>query len=139
MILGPLTHPAVLSALANAGHTSKVLIVDAHFPAPKLLGRDVEVVHLNYAPGMLGVEDVLKPLVETVPIESAVAAVYEDGSQPDIWRVYEEVLPENVTLSAVKGSALTTAFTDAELAVVIVTGELAPASCIVLSLGIRRV
>ena len=47
MINGDLTHPDVLAALARAGHSSKVLVADAHFPSSTLLGPHVPVVRLK--------------------------------------------------------------------------------------------
>lgn len=137
MINGSIVHPDVLAALARAGHSSKVLIADGHFPSATLLGLDVPKVYLNYAPGLLSVTDVLRPLVESVVIEAAVGATFEDGTKPDIWADYEEILPAHLTLGEVKGSELTTQFDDRGLGLVILTGETRPASCIVLTLGIR--
>jgi L-fucose mutarotase len=137
MINGNIVHPDVLAAIARAGHSSKILIADGHFPSSTLLGRDVPKVYLNYAPGLLSVTDVLRPLVASVAIEAAVGATFEDGSKPEIWADYTEILPEGLELGEVKGSQLTTLFDDRGLGLVILTGELRPASCIVLTLGIR--
>lgn len=137
MILGSVTHPDVLAALARAGHSSKVLIADAHFPGATLLGAGVPRVQLNYAPGFLSVADVLGPLTRTVPIEAAVGATLEDDSLPEIWSDYERLLP-GLTIGTVRGSQLTTSFDADRLGLAILTGEMRPASCIVLTLGIRR-
>ena len=138
MINGSVTHPDVLAALARSGHTSKVLVADGHFPSATLLGPDVPRVHLNYAPGLLGVTDVLGPLLNAVVVQDAVAATFEDGAKPPIWDDYLRLLPAGIELGAIPGSELTSAFTDAELGLVILTGELRPASCIVLTLGLRQ-
>jgi len=137
MINGDLTHPDVLAALARAGHSSKVLVADAHFPSSTLLGPHVPVVRLNYAPGLLSVVDVLGPLTKAVPIEAAVGATFEDGTRPEIWADYERLLPD-LEIGTVQGSQLTTAFDADRLGLAILTGELRPASCIVLTLGIRQ-
>lgn len=137
MINGSVTHPDVLAALARAGHTSKVLIADGHFPAATLLSPQVPRVFLNYAPGLLSVSDVLGPLLEAVEVQDVVAATFEDGSKPPIWEDYLRLLPDHLHLGEVKGSELTTAFTDQELGLAILTGELRAASCIVLTLGLR--
>jgi len=137
MINGSVTHPDVLAALARCGHTSKVLIADGHFPSATLLAPDVPRVFLNYAPGLLGVTDVLGPLLDVTEVQDAVAATFEDGVKPPIWADYLRLLPEGLELRDVKGSELTGEFTDRELGLVILTGELRPASCIVLTLGLR--
>jgi L-fucose mutarotase len=138
MINGSVTHPEVLSALARSGHTSKVLIADGHFPSATLLGPNVPRVFLNFAPGLLSVSDVLGPLLHVVEVQDAVAATFEDGSKPPIWEDYLRLLPPHVELGSVKGSELTSAFGEAELGLVILTGELRAASCIVLTLGLRK-
>lgn len=138
MINGPVTHPDVLAALARAGHTSKVLIADGHFPSATALGKDVPRVFLNYAPGLLGVIDVLRPLLQLTEVQDAVAATFEDGVKPPIWEEYLTSLPADLPLREVKGSELTTEFRDQELGLVILTGELRPASCIILTLGLRK-
>lgn len=138
MINGSVTHPDVLVALARAGHTSKVLIADGHFPSATLLSPDVPRVFLNYAPGLLGVTDVLGPLLDVTEVQDAVGATFEDGSKPPIWDDYLRLLPAELTLREVKGSELTTEFTDRGLGLVILTGELRPASCIILTLGLRK-
>ena len=138
MINGSVTHPDVLAYLARSGHTSKVLIADGHFPSATLLAPEVPRVFLNYAPGLLGVTDVLGPLLDVIEVQDAVAATFEDGSKPPIWPDYLQVLPAELELREIKGSQLTTEFTDQELGLVILTGELRPASCIVLTLGLRK-
>ena len=60
MIRGHLIHPQILSALASAGHGSKVLISDGNYPHWTKRGANAEVVYLNLAPGMLSATDVLK-------------------------------------------------------------------------------
>lgn len=137
MINGSITHPDILGALARGGHTGKVLIVDGHFPSSTFLGADVPKVYLNLAPDMLTVTDVLQAIVDTVAIESAVAATFEDGTRPPIWQDYARVLPESVPLEAVKGSQITSTFSNDSVALAIMTGDTRAAACIVLSLGFR--
>src|SRR5207245_6583497 len=71
MIRGALLHPGILSAIAKSGHGSKILISDGNYPHWTKHGSHAEVVYLNLAPGMLSVTDVLKVLVNVIPIESA--------------------------------------------------------------------
>ncbi|MDO8106152.1 RbsD/FucU domain-containing protein [Isoptericola sp. b441] len=138
MINGSIIHPDILLALARAGHTSKVLVADGHFPSTTFLGPKVPKVYLNLAPGLLTVTQVLEVLVEQVAIESAAAAVFEDGSLPEIWTDYRRLLGPSVQVEAVKGSQIRTAFHDDDVALAIMTGDTRPASCIVLSLGLRQ-
>jgi L-fucose mutarotase len=137
VIYGSVVHPDVLAAITRAGHSAKVLITDGHFPAATLLASTVPTVFLNYAPDLLGVAQILRPLVETLPIESAIGATFEDGSKPPIWREYEEILPAGTPLSTVKGSELGALINTPGLALAIISGEMRAASCIVLTMGIR--
>lgn len=137
MINGTLIQPDILRALAQAGHTAKILIVDGHFPSSTFLGAGVPKVYLNLIPGTLTVTEVLRAVAAAVPIESAVAATFEDDSLPEIWNDYAEVLPSAVPVAPVRGSQIATAFTDTDVALAIMTGDTRAAACIVLSLGIR--
>jgi L-fucose mutarotase len=138
VINGQLTHPEVLRALASSGHSGKVLITDAHFPISTGVAAGVPRVFLNYAPGLLTVADVLRPLVEAVPIEAAHGAVHDDDRLPDIWPEYLEILPAHVKPTPVRASDLGALVSDPGMALVIATAELRTHACIVLTLGLRR-
>ncbi|MFC0528999.1 RbsD/FucU domain-containing protein [Phytohabitans kaempferiae] len=137
MINGTIIHPDILAALARSGHTGKVLIVDGHFPSSTFLAPSVPKVFLNLRPGSLTVTEVLAAVLDTVTVESAVAATFEDDEKPDIWADYEKTLPPGVPLVPVKGSQITSAFSDRDTALAIMTGDTRAAACIVLSLGLR--
>ncbi|MEA5116111.1 MAG: RbsD/FucU domain-containing protein [Propionicimonas sp.] len=138
MINGKLTHPDVLRALASAGHTAKVLIADGHFPSSTALPQHVARVVLNYAPDVISAPAALGPILDAVPVQAAVATVREDGSKPPAWAEFDHLLPADIELESVKGSELTTTFSEQDLCLAILTGDLRPASCIVLTLGLRQ-
>lgn len=138
MINGHITHPDVLRALASSGHSGRVLITDGHFPISTGAALHVPRVFLNYAPGLLGVIDVLRPLVKAVPIESAVAAVHDDGRLPDIWPDYLDAMPSGIDLGKVPASKLGPVVSDPALSLIIATAELRTHACIILTLGLRR-
>lgn len=98
MIRGHLIHPHILSALAKAGHGSKVLISDGNYPHWTKRGPNAEVVYLNLAPGMLSATDVLKVLVNEIPIESAAVmetlktGPYAMPKDPPIWAEFRQIL-----------------------------------------------
>lgn len=139
MIHGSITQPQMLQALAGAGHTSKVLIVDGYFPSTTMLGPDVPRVYLNLCPGQVDVPTVLRAIVGAIPIESAVAATFEDGSKPEVWADYATILPSDLPLTAVKGSELADQFTDREVALAVMTGDTRVAACVVLTVGLTPV
>lgn len=138
MIISPVIQPDVLAAISRAGHSAKILITDGNFPAATLLPPDVPTVFLNYAPDLLTVAQILEPLVKVTAVESAIGATFEDGGKPPIWSDYEAILPEGTPLSPVKGSELGSIINAPGLALVIVSGEVAAASCIVLTIGIHK-
>lgn len=98
MIRGQLIHPQIMSALARSGHGSKVLISDGNYPHWTKRGPNAEMVFLNLSPGMLGVTDVLKVLVQQIPIESAAVMEYARtgpnalSQDPPIWNDFREIL-----------------------------------------------
>ena len=98
MIRGQLIHPLILSALASAGHGSKVLISDGNYPHWTKRGVNAEVVYLNLAPGMLSATDVLKTLVVETPFEAAAVmetlktGPYAMKQDPPIWDEFRQIL-----------------------------------------------
>jgi L-fucose mutarotase len=47
MLKTSLLHPQILKVLAQAGHHSKILIADGHYPASSKKGRNAELVSLQ--------------------------------------------------------------------------------------------
>jgi L-fucose mutarotase len=98
MLKSRLLHPQITAALARAGHGSKVLISDGNYPHWTARGPNAEVVYLNLAPGMPTVTDVLKVLIETIPIEAAEimdtnkTGAYTLPSDPEIWAEFRQLL-----------------------------------------------
>jgi L-fucose mutarotase len=98
MLKYQLIHPQILSVLGKAGHSSKILISDGNYPHITKRNPNAEVVYLNFAPGVLGVVDVLKVLVTAVPIELAEVMDYARtgpnalSSDPEVWPQFEEIL-----------------------------------------------
>jgi L-fucose mutarotase len=137
MINGALLHPEVLAALARSGHTAKVMIADGQFPISTGLSATVPRVFLNYAPNLLTVPQVLRPLVEAAPTESAAATINDDGSLPPIWEDYRQMLPPDLPLTGVRASEFQPLLRDPALALVIATADLRSNACIVLTLGRR--
>ncbi len=79
MLLTELLHPEMLAALASAGHGSRVLLADGHYPASTAVGRHARTVYVNLTPGLLNVSTVLDVLLRTVPIEAAAVMVPPAG------------------------------------------------------------
>lgn len=98
MLKGQLIHPHILAALARAGHGSKVLISDGNYPHWTRKGPNAEVVYLNLTPGIPSATDVLRAVVNTIPIEAAHvmnylrSGPYALSSDPPIWNDFRQIL-----------------------------------------------
>jgi L-fucose mutarotase len=92
MLRYPITHPPLLSALGAAGHGSRILLADGNYPHSTSIGPRAALVHLNLRPGLVAVDQVLEPLLETVPVEAAAVMVPDDGSTPEVFARYRELL-----------------------------------------------
>lgn len=93
MLKQKLIHPEILSALAAAGHGSKVLITDGNFPASTMLGDNADIVYLNLAPGLPTVTQVLDVLLSAIPVEDAAVMVPDDGPEPPIFDEFRKLMP----------------------------------------------
>lgn len=73
MINYTLLHPEILSALASAGHGARIAICDANFAVHVRAPERARIVYLNLAPDMLTVTQILRVILETVPVEKIIA------------------------------------------------------------------
>ncbi len=93
MLKTRLLHPEILAALGGAGHGSKVLIADGNFPFGTGANPAAKRVYLNLAPGLVTATDVLKVLVEAIPIEAAEVMLPATGPEPTIFAEFRDLLP----------------------------------------------
>ncbi len=93
MLKTKLLHPEILAALGGAGHGSKVLIADGNFPFGTGANPVAKRVYLNLAPGLVTATDVLKVLVEAIPIEAAEVMLPATGPEPSIFAEFRDLLP----------------------------------------------
>ncbi len=93
MLKTRLLHPEILAALGGAGHGSKVLIADGNFPFGTGANPAAKRVYMNLAPGLVTVTDVLKILVEAIPIEAAEVMQPASGPEPSIFAEFRDLLP----------------------------------------------
>ena len=135
MLRYKLLHPQILSALGAAGHGSQILIADSNYPFSTGAPPDAERVYLNLAPGLVTVSDVLKALVDAVPIEAAHAIHPNDGTEPAIFSEYRDILPD-VEISTLERFPFYDAAKSPNTALVIATGEQRTWSCIILTIGV---
>ena len=91
MLKGKLIHPDIMAALALCGHGDKVLIADGNYPLASRSGG-AEKVYLGLTPGLPTVTDVLAVLQTVVRVEKAEVMDPEDGSTPEIFGVFRQML-----------------------------------------------
>ena len=89
-----LLHPELISALAGAGHGSRVLLADANYPHDTGAPPGARRIYLNLAPGLLSVTDVLAVLAEAVPIEAAHFMQQADGQPAPVIAEMRRLLPD---------------------------------------------
>lgn len=135
MLRYKLLHPQILRSLGAAGHGSQILIADSNYPFSTGTYQHAERVYLNLAPGLIGVPDVLRVLVDAVPIEAAHAIKPDDGTEPPIFAEYREIIPD-ITLDTLGRFPFYDAARSPNTALVIATGEQRTWACILLTIGV---
>jgi L-fucose mutarotase len=98
MLKYKLIHPELLDALACSGHHDQILIADGNFPIHSQTPARVRFIHLNFTPGVLSVTDILKVLLEAIPVEKATMMIKDDGSEPEIGSDFRKILPKGLPL-----------------------------------------
>ncbi|MET8980044.1 RbsD/FucU domain-containing protein [Streptomyces sp. NPDC004539] len=137
MLLTELLHPGMLEALAGAGHGSRVLLADGHYPAATATGDRARTVHLNLTPGLLDVTTVLDVLLRTVPVESAHVMVPPEGEpEPPAVAEYRSRL-EPVPVETLGRFAFYDAARSPDLALTVVTADIRTYANLLLTIGVR--
>jgi L-fucose mutarotase len=148
MLKTPILHPQLLAALGRIGHSSKILIADGNYPFGTKKHPAAEIVHLNFAPGLLLVTEVLKPLLEAIPIELAEvmepsrSGPYAMKEDPPIFDEFRAILRGQgygaLELTRVERFAFYEAASTADVALVIATGEQRIYANLLLTIGVVR-
>ena len=134
MLKTTLIHPTILSALASSGHTGKVLIADGNYPVATKANLCAERVYLNLAPGKMTVPEVLGALLTAIPVEAAYAMQTADGSLPEIYAEFQEML--DVPVQQLMPQDFYELAQDPNMALVIATGEQRIYANIILTIGV---
>lgn len=139
MLRYTLTHPTILSALASAGHGSRVLISDGHYPHTTGANPAAERVYLNLAPDRLLVTEVLTALKDAAPIESATVMTPPPGTpEPPIFTDFRTALPHLPALTPLDRLSFYSAARSPDTALVIATGDRRTYANLLLTLGVRE-
>lgn len=131
-----LIHPELLEALACSGHHDQILIADGNFPVESRVPTGARIVHLNLAPGMLTVTDILKVLIDAIPLEKAAMMIKDDGSQPAIGVDFKKILPEGLPLESIQRLAFYDAVSSSYTTLAIASAEQRLFANILLTVGV---
>lgn len=134
-----LTHPNILSALAGAGHGSRILIADGHYPVNTGVHPSATHVYLNLRPDVPLVTDVLSVLLDAIPIEAAlVMAPPRDLTAPDIFTEFHERLDAlPAPINRLDRFDFYEAARGADLCLAIATGDRRTYGNLMLTIGVR--
>jgi L-fucose mutarotase len=135
MLRGKLLHPEILDALGRAGHGTKVLVADGNYPFETGAHPRARRVFLNLCPGVVSVPDVLRVLVDAIPIEAASVMMPPDV-EPPIFSDFRRMLPANMPLDPLERFAFYTAARGDDVGLVIATGEERTYANILLTIGV---
>ena len=94
MLKTRLLHPGILRALGEAGHGSQVLIAADNYPLLTRSNSAAYRVYLNLSPGQLTVTDILRVLVDTIPIETARTMAPDEAKETGISADFRLLLPD---------------------------------------------
>lgn len=135
MLKYSLLHPEMLLALGEAGHGAQVLIADGNYPLATRSPRTARHVYLNLAPDLLAATDVLKVLVDAIPIEAAHVMQPDTGDEPSIFAEFRAALP-GIELQSLDRWGFYDAACGPDVTLAIATGERRTYANILLTIGV---
>ncbi len=118
-----LLHPQLLGALGRCGHGSRILIADSNYPHVTGAPAAAERVFLNLAPGLISATEVLKVLLEAVPVETAIIMLNAENQEAPVVAEYRQLLPKGVQVQGLPRFEYYEAVKMADTCLVIATGE----------------
>lgn len=143
MITGKLIHPQILSALAAAGHGSRVLVADALYPHSTGASERADRVHLNLTPGVVPAPEVIALVAATVHIEAATFMETAEGEVSAPVREYQRLLADHrhgggagIDWTSLERMAFYEVCRAPELCLVIATGDVRPYANLLLTIGV---
>lgn len=147
MLKSELIHPDISRIIAQAGHSSKILIADGNYPASSAIGPGAELVSLNLAPGLVTVSEVLRVLLTAVPVEAVnTMGMPEDDphrldQDPPVWEDYRSILTAagvDVELTPIQRWDFYDAVASRDHILTIQTGDQALWANLLLTIGVRQ-
>ena len=131
-----LTHPQILAALAAAGHGSRVLVADGHYPVSTAAASAATRVFLNLAPDRPTVPEVMEVLLEAMAVEAATVMQPPPAEpEPEILAELTGLLP-GLSLERLGRFAFYEAARSPDVALAIATGERRTYANLLLTIGV---
>ncbi len=137
MLRYTLLHPPLLSALARSGHGGRLLLADGNYPYSTIRPPQAEVIHLNLSPGLVGVDDVLRALLDATPVEAATFMRSPDGAAVPAHDAYRALLGPDVAITEAERFAFYDEVRDPAVATVVATGDTRLCANLLLTIGVR--
>ena len=123
MLRLPLIHPPLLAALGAAGHGARILIADANYSHSTNISPRADLIHLNLRPGLVTVDQVLEPVLASIPVEAVTVMRPDDGSTPAVFSRYRELLGDGLPLQPLGRLDFYAACRERDLALCVATGD----------------
>jgi L-fucose mutarotase len=138
MLKTKLIHPEILGALGKLGHGSHVLIADGNYPVATQSHPHAQRVYLNLAPGIVSATNVLRALIDVIPIEGAAVMEPASGKSPAILREFRNLLPKGIVIEPLTRVMFYTAASNSTTGLVIATGEQRIYGNLLLTIGVVK-
>jgi L-fucose mutarotase len=131
-----LIHPELLRALGRSGHGSQVLIADSNYPHATGGPESATRVYLNLCPGLVSATDVLRVLLDAVPVEAARVMAMDNDQESPIVEEFRKLLPTGVAIESLRRFQFYDAVNVPQTSVVIATGEQRLYANLLLTVGV---
>ncbi len=135
MLKYAITHPPLLHSLAQAGHGSRILLADSNYAFDAFAPQSATRIFLNFSPGLIGMEDVLKGILQVIPVETALAVMADDGQTPSITMKYREILPAAIPMERINRFDFYAKAKEPGTTLVVATGETSHFANLLLTVG----
>lgn len=145
MIRTPILHPDLLSAVAELGHGSQIVVADALFPHATGVIDPVRRVHLNVCPGMVPGASIVDLLGQTLHLEAAVYMIDPNAEQgrssavtefADLLATHRHGGGQPIAWSGLDGFRFYEACRAHTVGLLIATGEVRPYANLLLTVGV---
>ncbi len=147
MLKSKLIHPEISGIIAQAGHSSKILIADGNYPASSAIGPTAKLVSLNLTPGIPTVAQVFNVLLDAIPIEAVNTMGMPDDDpfkldhDPVAWDEYRKILDDHghsTELKPIDRWEFYDAVASRDHVLTIQTGDQALWANLLLTVGVRQ-